>query len=87
MLQIELFSAGCPLCQAVAEKIESLAGPECNVRVHDLRNDPLAVRAAERYAIRRVPSVVIDGRLATCCTLGAVDEGVLQAAGLGACQA
>jgi hypothetical protein len=57
------------------------------VRVHDLRNDPVAVRAAEGYGIRRVPSVVIDGQLAACCTAGAVDESVLKAAGLGACQA
>jgi hypothetical protein len=87
MPQIELFSAGCPLCQAVAEKIASLAGPECNVRVHDLRGDPAAVKAAERYSIRRVPSVVIDGQLAACCAAGAVDEGVLKAAGLGLCRA
>lgn len=87
MPQIELFGAGCALCQAVAEKIKGLAGPECSVRVHDLRNDPVAVRAAEGYGIRRVPSVVIDGQLAACCTAGAVDESVLKAAGLGACQA
>lgn len=86
MPKIELFSAGCPLCQAVAKKIESLAGPDCNVRVHDLHNGPVAVKAAERYGIQRVPSVVIDGQLAACCTAGAVDESVLKAAGLGACR-
>ncbi|HXG35188.1 MAG TPA: glutaredoxin domain-containing protein [Bryobacteraceae bacterium] len=86
MTYIELFSAGCPLCQEVAKKIESLTGPGCSVRVHDLRDDPAVRKAAEQYGIRRVPSVVIDGRLAACCTGSAVEEAVLRAAGLGACQ-
>lgn len=87
MPRIELFSAGCPLCLAVEDKVRSLAGPECRVLVHDLRSDGAALKIAEQYGIRRVPSVVIDGRLAACCTGGAVDDGVLKAAGLGSCRA
>ncbi len=86
MPRIEIFSAGCPLCEDVAKKIKSLAGPDCNIKVHDLRNDPAAVKAAARYSIQRVPSVVVDGKLAPCCAAVPVDEAVLRAAGLGACR-
>jgi glutaredoxin 3 len=84
--RIEVFGAGCPLCEAVAQKINSLAGPECSVKVYDLRTDAAAVKAATQHGIQRVPSIVVDGRLAACCATAPVDEAVLRAAGVGACR-
>ena len=46
--------------------------------------DPKAAADAKRYAIGRVPAVVIDGKLADCCATGKVDVGVLRSMGLGA---
>jgi glutaredoxin 3 len=86
MPQIEIFSAGCPFCQAVIQRVRSLAGPECNIKVHDLRNEPSAIEAAKGRGVQRVPSVVVNGKLAECCTSGPVDDHVLRAAGLGACK-
>lgn len=86
MPQIEVFSAGCPFCQPVIQRVESLAGPECSIKVHDLRNEPSAMEAAKRRGVQRVPSVAVDGKLAECCTSGPVDDQVLRAAGLGACK-
>jgi predicted DsbA family dithiol-disulfide isomerase len=38
---------------------------------------------AKELGVRRVPSVVIDGKLAECCTGRGPDEATLRAAGLG----
>jgi hypothetical protein len=40
-------------------------------------------RRAKSLGIRSVPSVVINGKLADCCSSRGVDEQVLRAAGLG----
>jgi hypothetical protein len=40
-------------------------------------------KRAKSLGIRSVPSVLIDGKLADCCTGRGVDEEVLRAAGLG----
>jgi len=80
--QIEVFSAGCPACTEVIEMVRRAAGPSDEVTVHDMKNVNVAQRA-KSLGIRSVPSVVIDGKLADCCSGRGVDEQVLRAAGLG----
>jgi hypothetical protein len=46
-------------------------------------NDPAVANRAKHFGIRSVPAVVIDGKLADCCTGRGVDEATLRAAGLG----
>ena len=60
--RIEVFSAGCPLCQDAVRAAESLG----QVDVVDMRSGDAAARA-KAYGISRVPAVVIDGRLSECC--------------------
>ena len=46
-------------------------------------HDPLVAGRAKGLGIRSVPAVVIDGKLADCCTGRGPDEATLRAAGLG----
>lgn len=78
--QIEVFTAGCPACDPVVKTVEDLACPDCEVTIHDMR---LEASKAKGYGIQRVPAVVIDGRLASCCEGAAVDADALRAAGVG----
>ena len=64
---IEIFSAGCPICADIVEKIHASACSFCEIRVLDVRDPQVAQRARE-LGIRVVPAVVIDGKLADCCT-------------------
>ncbi len=80
---IELFSAGCPLCAEAAELVKRLACPDCRVEVLDLRGDAAAQAKARKYGVRRVPAVAVDGKLASCCAGGGLDEAALRAAGVG----
>ncbi len=82
--RIEVFTAGCPVCQPQVEAILAAACAHCEVVVHDLSGgDPEGVALAARYSVRRMPAVVIDGRLASCCEVGSPDLGTLRAEGLG----
>ncbi len=82
MIWIEVFSAGCALCQDAIALVEQLAGDaQVTVTVHDIR-EPAAVAEAYRLGIRSVPAVVIDGRLVPC-EGGGIDEAALRTAGLG----
>ncbi len=80
--KIEVFSAGCPACEEVIALVNKVACPSCEVEVLDMHRPEAAARA-KAYGIRTVPLVVIDGKLATCCTGRGPEEGALRAAGLG----
>lgn len=62
--------------------VKRLACASCEVEVLDMR-DSTAAERAKRYGIKRVPAVVVDGRLAECCVGNSIDEATLRAAGVG----
>jgi len=80
--KIEVFSAGCPACAETIELVNRVACPSCEVSVLDMNRSDVAQRA-KGLGIRSVPAVVIDGKLADCCTGRGPQESTLRAAGLG----
>ena len=80
--KIEVFSAGCPACQETIDLVNQVACPSCEVSVLDMKDASVASRA-KQLGIRSVPAVVINGKLADCCTGRGPDEATLRAAGLG----
>lgn len=80
--KIEVFSAGCPVCEETVELVNRVACPSCEVSVLDMKDPAVAGRAKE-LGIRSVPAVVIDGKPADCCAGRGPDEVALRAAGLG----
>jgi glutaredoxin 3 len=80
--KIEVFSAGCVVCESAVSEIETLACPSCEISVLDMKDDKIAARA-ERLGVSSLPAVAIDGVLADCCTGRGVDIETLRAAGLG----
>jgi glutaredoxin len=80
--QIEVFSAGCSVCDETIEMVNRIACPSCEVTVLDMHDPDVASRAKD-LGIRSVPAVVIDGKLADCCAGRGPDETTLRAAGLG----
>jgi len=63
-------------------RIDEIACPSCEVTTLDMDAPGVAERAGA-LGIRSLPAVVIDGKLADCCTGEGVDEDTLKAAGLG----
>ena len=80
--KVEVFSAGCPACQDAIALVNSVACPSCEVTVLDM-NDAKVASRAKALGVRSVPAVVIDGKLAGCCSGSGPDEATLRAAGLG----
>jgi glutaredoxin len=79
---VEIFSAGCPVCEDTVALVNRLACPSCTVTVLDMRDARVAARA-KGLGIRSVPTVVIDGVVAGCCAGRGPEEAALRAAGLG----
>jgi glutaredoxin 3 len=80
--KIEVFSAGCTVCEETIALINRIACPSCEIEILDMHQSEVS-KKAKRYGIRSVPAVVIDGTLADCCAGRGPDEAVLRAAGLG----
>lgn len=80
--KIEVFSAGCGVCQDTIDLVNRVACPSCEVSVLDTR-DPHVAGRANSLGIRSIPAVVINGKLADCCAGRGPDEATLRAAGLG----
>lgn len=80
--KVEVFSAGCPACEEAVQLVKQIACPSCDVSVVDMHDTNVARRAKE-LGIRVVPAVVIDGKLADCCSGSGIDAQVLKQAGLG----
>ncbi len=80
--KIEVFSAGCAVCEDTITLINRIACPSCEVEILDM-HQPEVTQKAKRYGIRSVPAVVVDGKLADCCAGRGPDEAALRAAGIG----
>jgi glutaredoxin 3 len=75
--KVEVFSAGCALCEEVIDVVRREVGSTSEVIVNKM-TDARVLARAETFGIRSVPAVVIDGKLASCCAGRAVDVQVLK---------
>lgn len=80
---IEVFIAGCPVCDETVKLIQSMTCPSCDLQVLDMRTDSAAQAKAKTYGVKRIPTVVVDGKIADCCHQGAVDKDTLRNLGVG----
>ncbi len=80
--KVEVFSAGCPVCEETISLVRRMACSSCEITVLDTKKADVATRA-KKLGIRSIPAVVINGRLADCCAGRGPDEKTLRAAGVG----
>lgn len=79
---IEIFSAGCQVCEDTIALVNRMACNSCQVTVLDMKDKTVASRA-KQLGIHRVPAVVIDGEVASCCADTGPTEESLRSAGVG----
>jgi glutaredoxin 3 len=79
---IEVFSAGCTFCEETIRLIQSIACPSCEIEVHDMHKPEVAAKA-KSYGIQSVPAVVVNGKLASCCSGRGVEAATLRREGVG----
>lgn len=83
---IEVFTAGCYICENAVKEIKALSCSNCEVKVYDLNKGcetNECKEKAKQYDIKSVPAVAIDGKLVDCCSNRGIDIEALKRAGLG----
>ncbi|MCW5939851.1 MAG: hypothetical protein KF884_10975 [Fimbriimonadaceae bacterium] len=86
MNTIEVFTAGCPVCEPAVQLVKELACPNCEVKVYDLREGCATNECRDKaaaYGINRLPAVVVNGKIANCCQNEPVSREALIEAGVG----
>ena len=80
--KVELFTAGCPVCEEATRLVKELVCENCDLEILNTVNDRVAQEKAKKYGLSRLPAVVVNGRIAECCTQK-IDADTLRAAGVG----
>ena len=80
--RVEVFTAGCPVCQGVVDMVNEMACTHCDITIYNLNNDE-GVDEAKAYGVTAVPSIAVNGHLLECCKRGPITKKELQAAGIG----
>ncbi|CAA9557643.1 hypothetical protein AVDCRST_MAG81-365 [uncultured Synechococcales cyanobacterium] len=81
--QIEIFVAGCPLCDETVRLVQELTCPNCEVSVYNLQRgqgSPTYLEKAQQYGVNAVPAITINGSFLLA---GKPAREQLQAAGVG----
>ncbi len=73
---LEIFSAGCVICQEAIKVITKKYGQTYEIKILDMHNADVAAHA-KGLGITTVPSVVIDGKIADCCAGRGIDLAAL----------
>lgn len=80
--KIELFSAGCGLCDEAVQLVKDMACPGCDIEILDM-SQARVVERAKALGVARVPAVAIDGQIVSCCAGSGPNRDELAQAGLG----
>lgn len=83
---IEVFTAGCSVCQPTVDMVKSMACTSCEVIVYDLSkpcDTKECLDKVKQYGIKSLPAVAVNGVLLDCCQQKGVSEEVLINSGIG----
>lgn len=84
--RVEVFTAGCYVCDDTVKQVQELACSNCEVVSYDLNEKCKSNECenkAKEYNLERIPAVVVDGQLVDCCKNNEIDVKKLKAAGIG----
>lgn len=80
--KIDIYTAGCSICDQTEEMVRSIACSDCTIEVHNI-NQKEAAEKAESLGIRSIPAIVINGELASCCVNSTRNAETLKSLGIG----
>ncbi|MHB1922105.1 MAG: thioredoxin family protein [Chitinophagaceae bacterium] len=84
--QIEIFTAGCPVCDPTVKLVQELACQDCEITIYDVVKqckDKTCLTKVKAYGIKKLPAVAVEGKLLSCCSGEAVTKSELISAGVG----
>lgn len=83
---IEVFTEGCERCDEIVSIVKGLSRDCCDVIVWNVKlgcETNQCREKAKEYGITRYPSVVVNGKLLSCCHQSGPTQESLIAAGIG----
>lgn len=83
---IEVFTAGCSVCEPTVEMVRKMACSSCEVIVYDLSkpcDTKECLQKVKDYGIKSLPAVAVNGVLLDCCQNKGVSETELAKSGIG----
>ena len=86
--EIEIFTAGCPVCEPVVQLVKDTAGNDCEITIHNLAEQcesKICITKMEEYGVKRLPAIAVNGKLLSCCTNVEITRDDLINAGIGNC--
>lgn len=83
---IEVFTAGCTVCQPTVDMVKSMACDACEVVIYDLSkpcDSKVCLDKVTTYGIKKLPAIAVNGKLLSCCEHKEISAEELQKAGIG----
>lgn len=82
--KVEVFTAGCPLCDETVKMVQDLACESCEISIYNLQSKtPEYLEKAKSHGVNSVPTVVVNGKVLDCCKRGRITREDLETAGIG----
>jgi glutaredoxin-related protein len=85
--RVEIFTAGCPVCNPIVDMVRELVTEGDNeVTVYNLVQQcetEECLTKVQQYGIKRLPAIVINGELLGCCKNNGITRDDLLNAGIG----
>ncbi len=85
--QIEVFTAGSPVCEPVVRLVKETACDNCEITIYNIveQCDCDCVSKINDYGIKRLPAIAVDGKLLDCCKNIEITKDDLIKEGIGVC--
>ena len=84
--KIELFTAGCTVCEPVIEMVKAMACSSCEVVIYNIAQPCDTKECLEKvkaYGIKALPAIAVDGKLLACCQNKGISVDELKKPGIG----
>ena len=84
--KIELFTAGCTVCEPVVEMVKAMACSSCEVVIYNIAQPCDTNECLEKvkaYGIKALPAIAVNGKLLNCCQNKGISVDELKKAGIG----
>jgi len=83
---VEVFTAGCPVCDPVVSLVKETACSSCDVVFYNMVeefNNREVMDKLKSYGVTRIPAIAVNGTLLSCCTENEILKQDLVDAGIG----
>ncbi len=84
--QVEIFTAGCPVCEPIVASVKEATCENCEIIIHNVSEQcesEICISKMEKYQVKRLPAVAVNGELIDCCKNVEITKDDLVNAGIG----